>query len=200
MKQICILEDLIGYNVIIMVIWNNYKEKNLNLPLLHAGLSYFALFLSIGLSYLQFFVQVRFFVFPLLFIKIFLKKDIRYIYFMVIIRSTQAYRTILTSCNISTQAYGADLVSVSTKEEHGWLTRHLHDTDPLHRKWYTSAMQSTPGYWLNEADGVSLQDMMEAILPDQHNVPSLNYLAYTSVPNQGLQNYLAFTSVPNYGL
>uniref|UniRef100_A0A2P2HWX5 Contactin-like n=1 Tax=Hirondellea gigas TaxID=1518452 RepID=A0A2P2HWX5_9CRUS len=76
------------------------------------------------------------------------------------------------------QAYGAELVSVTTKEEHGWLTRYLHKTDPLHRKWYTSAMQTTPQYWSNEADGSSLQDMMEAILPDQHGNPSFNFLAY----------------------
>lgn len=85
----------------------------------------------------------------------------------------------MTSCTFVAQAYGAELVSVSSKEEHGWLTMHLHESDPLHREWYTSAMQSTPGYWSNEADGTSLQDMMEAILPGQLFTPANNYLAYT---------------------
>ncbi|KAF2368731.1 Fibronectin type III [Trinorchestia longiramus] len=76
------------------------------------------------------------------------------------------------------KAYGADLVSVSSKEEHGWLTRHLHKTDPLHRRWYTSARQSSPGAFVNEGDSSSFNDMMEAILPDQPSTPSLNYLAY----------------------
>lgn len=70
-------------------------------------------------------------------------------------------------------------MSVSSKEEHGWLTRYLHESDPLHRKWYTGAGQTTPGNWQNDADGTSFVDMMEAILPDQFSTPANNYLAYT---------------------
>ncbi|XP_042239978.1 contactin-like isoform X2 [Homarus americanus] len=79
------------------------------------------------------------------------------------------------------QAYGegSDLVSVSDKEEHGFLTRHLHENDPLQRTWYTSGYQKTPSFWENEGDGTSYQDMMEAILPNQGNSPTKNYLAYS---------------------
>ncbi|KAA0195696.1 hypothetical protein HAZT_HAZT002034 [Hyalella azteca] len=76
-------------------------------------------------------------------------------------------------------AYGADLVSVSSKEEHGWLTRHLHETDPMQRRWYTSAKQNTPNSFVNEGDASPFTDMMEALLPDQLASPNLNYLAYT---------------------
>ncbi|XP_027207013.1 contactin [Penaeus vannamei] len=74
---------------------------------------------------------------------------------------------------------GSDLVSVSNKEEHGFLTRHLHENDPLHRQWYTSGYQKTPNFWENEGDGTSFQDMMEAILPNQGSGPDRNYLAYS---------------------
>lgn len=78
------------------------------------------------------------------------------------------------------QAYGegSDLVSVSNKEEHGFLTRYLHENDPLQLNWYTSGYQKTSGFWENEGDGSSFQDMMEAILPDQATSPRLNFLAY----------------------
>ncbi|XP_050730835.1 contactin-like isoform X1 [Eriocheir sinensis] len=79
------------------------------------------------------------------------------------------------------QAYGegSDLVSVSNKGEHGFLTRYLHENDPLQRKWYTSGFQKTPGFWENQGDGTSFQDMMEALLPDQASSPQTNFLAYS---------------------
>ncbi|XP_045114342.1 contactin-like [Portunus trituberculatus] len=79
------------------------------------------------------------------------------------------------------QAYGegSDLVSVSNKEEHGFLTRYLHENDPLQRKWYTAGYQKTPGFWENEGDGSSYQDMTEAFLPEQAISPQNNYLAYS---------------------
>ncbi|KAG0716945.1 Contactin [Chionoecetes opilio] len=83
------------------------------------------------------------------------------------------------------QAYGegSDLVSVSDNDEHGFLTRYLHENDPLLRKWYTSAYQKTSGFWENEGDGSSFQDMMEALLPEQAVTQQKNYLAYRWVPN-----------------
>ncbi|KAK4306056.1 hypothetical protein Pmani_022099 [Petrolisthes manimaculis] len=79
------------------------------------------------------------------------------------------------------QAYGegSDLVSISNKEEHGFLTRHLHENDPLQRQWYTSAFQKTPNFWENQGDGISLGDMMEALLPNQGSSSRLNFLAYS---------------------
>lgn len=79
------------------------------------------------------------------------------------------------------QAYGesSDLVSVSNKEEHGFLTRHLHENDPLQRQWYTSGFQKTPNFWENEGDGTSFQDMMEALLPNQGSSPRKNFLVYS---------------------
>lgn len=86
------------------------------------------------------------------------------------------------------QAYGkgSDLVSVSNKDEHGFLTRYLHENDPLPRKWYTAGYQKTPGFWENEGDKSSYQDMLEAILPDQPTTPQNNYLAYRLVLLSGL--------------
>ncbi|XP_045597115.1 contactin [Procambarus clarkii] len=74
---------------------------------------------------------------------------------------------------------GSDLVSVSNKEEHGFLTRHLHENDPLQREWYTSGFQKTPNFWENAGDGTSFQDMMEAFLPNQGSGPTKNFLAYS---------------------
>ncbi|XP_076057553.1 contactin isoform X2 [Oratosquilla oratoria] len=81
------------------------------------------------------------------------------------------------------QAYGADLVSVGSKDEHIFLTKYLHENDPLLRMWYTSGVQRTTGYWENEADGTSFQDMMGALLPDQQPVPNKNILAYSYSQN-----------------
>ena len=84
----------------------------------------------------------------------------------------------------SLQAYGegSGLVSVSSKEEHGFLTRYLHENDPLLRKWYTAGFEKTPGFWENEGDGSSFQDMMEALLPDQTATQQNKYLAYRLAP------------------
>lgn len=81
---------------------------------------------------------------------------------------------------IQCQAYGegSDLVSVSNKEEHGFLIRHLRENDPLLRNWYTSGIQKTPNIWENEGDGTSYQDMMEAFLPNQGSSPKKQFLAY----------------------
>ncbi|KAK7072713.1 Contactin-3, partial [Halocaridina rubra] len=74
---------------------------------------------------------------------------------------------------------GSDLVSVSAKDEHAFLTRYLHDTDPLHRQWYTSGVQKTPNFWENEGDGTSYQDMSGAFLPNQAVSPRKNFLVYS---------------------
>ena len=60
-----------------------------------------------------------------------------------------------------------------------FLTRYLHEHDPLARKWYTSGRQKTPGFWDNQGDGSSFQDMMEAILPDQPSTPVRSFLSYS---------------------
>lgn len=69
-------------------------------------------------------------------------------------------------------------MSVSNNEEHGFLTRHLHENDPLQRQWYTSAYQKTPNFWENQGDGSSFGDMIEALLPNQGSSARLNFLAY----------------------
>lgn len=79
------------------------------------------------------------------------------------------------------QAYGngADLLSINTLEEHMWLIGRLAAIDPIHREWYTSARQASPGTWMN-ADGSQLSNMDQAFLQDQP-IPSSfnhNFLAY----------------------
>ncbi|XP_073990489.1 contactin isoform X2 [Rhodnius prolixus] len=55
------------------------------------------------------------------------------------------------------QAYEADLLSVSTIEEHAFILYQLSIQDPQHRRWYISAHQQSPNYWVNE-DGTSLSE------------------------------------------
>lgn len=74
---------------------------------------------------------------------------------------------------------GSDLVSITDKQEHGFITRYLHENDPLQREWYTSGVQKTPNFWENEGDGTSFQDMMEALLPNQGSSLRKNYLVYS---------------------
>uniref|UniRef100_A0A0A9W5Z2 Contactin n=1 Tax=Lygus hesperus TaxID=30085 RepID=A0A0A9W5Z2_LYGHE len=67
---------------------------------------------------------------------------------------------------LNCQAYGADLVSISSLDEHGFLVYQLLWQDPQHRKWYIGAHQQSPGYWVNDGDGSSLNDLDAAFLPD----------------------------------
>ncbi|XP_044742029.1 contactin, partial [Chrysoperla carnea] len=67
------------------------------------------------------------------------------------------------------QAYEADLVSINSLEEHGFIVRQLNKIDPQHRKWYIGVHQSTPGYWMNEADNSQLISMENAFLPINYN-------------------------------
>ncbi|CAL4146769.1 unnamed protein product, partial [Meganyctiphanes norvegica] len=77
------------------------------------------------------------------------------------------------------RALSADLVSVTDKTEHLFLTIQLQSNDPHHRTWYTSGTQRTTDVWENDGDGTSFQDMRDAILPDQESTPYKNFLAYT---------------------
>nr|CAD7573639.1 unnamed protein product [Timema californicum] len=51
--------------------------------------------------------------------------------------------------------------------------------DPQHRRWYTSAHQQSPDYWINEGDGTSLVNMENAFLPEQDPTFNKDYLAYS---------------------
>uniref|UniRef100_A0A224X5J2 Putative receptor mediating netrin-dependent axon guidance n=1 Tax=Panstrongylus lignarius TaxID=156445 RepID=A0A224X5J2_9HEMI len=77
------------------------------------------------------------------------------------------------------QAYEADLLSVSTMEEHAFILYQLSIQDPQHRRWYTSAHQQSPNYWVNE-DGSSLSEF------DQ------SYFSQSSDSNQQNGDYLIY--------
>nr|CAD7263049.1 unnamed protein product [Timema shepardi] len=77
------------------------------------------------------------------------------------------------------QAYESDLVSVDSPDEYGFMINQLQWQDPQHRRWYTSAHQQSPDYWINEGDGTSLVNMENAFLPEQDPTFNKDYLAYS---------------------
>ncbi|XP_049844901.1 contactin [Schistocerca gregaria] len=77
------------------------------------------------------------------------------------------------------QAYDADLVSVSNLEEHGFLVHQLVMQDPQHRRWYTSARQQSPDYWVNDGDNSQVINMDAAFLPEQESTFNKDYLVYS---------------------
>ncbi|XP_063219696.1 contactin isoform X2 [Bacillus rossius redtenbacheri] len=84
------------------------------------------------------------------------------------------------------QAYSSDLVSINSLEEHGFLIYQLLWQDPQHRRWYTSAFQQSPDYWINEGDGTQLVNMDSAFLPEQQqpqpmsqSVANKDFLVYS---------------------
>ncbi|KAL1110582.1 hypothetical protein AAG570_008110 [Ranatra chinensis] len=79
------------------------------------------------------------------------------------------------------QAYEADLVSVSSLEEHGFLLLQLVWQDPQHRRWYVGARQQSPGYWVNDGDGTSLNDLESAFLPVSDSGVPKDYLVYSLI-------------------
>lgn len=76
------------------------------------------------------------------------------------------------------KAYEADLVSISSLEEHSFLIYQLLIQDPQHRKWYIGAKQQSPGYWINDLDGTSLSEMDAAFLPESESHITKDYLIY----------------------
>ena len=77
------------------------------------------------------------------------------------------------------KAYEAELVSVSSPEEHGFLVYQLSLQDPQHRRWYISARQQSPEYWINDGDGSSLNDLEAAFLNEKGNdLPQNIFLVY----------------------
>nr|CAD7405380.1 unnamed protein product [Timema poppensis] len=77
------------------------------------------------------------------------------------------------------EAYESDLVSVDSPDEYGFMINQLQWQDPQHRRWYTSAHQQSPDYWINEGDGTSLVNMENAFLPEQDPTFNKDYLAYS---------------------
>jgi len=78
------------------------------------------------------------------------------------------------------QAYGAELASVNSIDEHGFLINQLLQLDPQHKQWYVSGKQTSPGVWLNDAENnVPLIDIENALLPEQHTTLNRDYIAYT---------------------
>ena len=58
----------------------------------------------------------------------------------------------------------ADLVSVSSLEEHLFLTEELNRVDPQHRRWYLSTRQDGKNQWINEGDGSQMLNLQEYFL------------------------------------
>jgi hypothetical protein len=65
-------------------------------------------------------------------------------------------------------------------DEHGFLIYQLLWQDPQHRSWYVGARQQSPGYWVNDGDGSSMNDMEAAFFPENENEGrgSKDYLVY----------------------
>ncbi|XP_022171906.1 contactin [Myzus persicae] len=77
-------------------------------------------------------------------------------------------------------AFGADLASVNTLDEHGFLINQLLQQDPQHRQWYVGGKQTSPGVWINDVENnVPLIDVESALLPEQHTTLNRDYIAYT---------------------
>lgn len=78
------------------------------------------------------------------------------------------------------QAFGAELASVNSLDEHGFLINQLLQNDPQHRQWYITGKQSSPGVWINDAENnMPLIDIENALLPEQQSTLNKDYVAYT---------------------
>ena len=56
----------------------------------------------------------------------------------------------------------ADLASVSTLEEHRFISAHLNLIDPQHRRWYISTRQEDQNRWVNLGDQVNNRNKTQA--------------------------------------
>ncbi|KAL7642096.1 UNVERIFIED_CONTAM: hypothetical protein RMT77_007970 [Armadillidium vulgare] len=75
--------------------------------------------------------------------------------------------------------YQAELTTINTNDEHGFITRYLHEHDPLYRIWYVGIVQKSLGYWENE-DGTPLLDVIQQqLIPDQVLTLAKKYMGYT---------------------
>ncbi|XP_014371017.2 contactin [Papilio machaon] len=89
------------------------------------------------------------------------------------------------------QAYSADLASVNTPEEHGFIITNLMKLDPQKGSWYIGAHQQSPGYWANEGDGSQLTGLENAFFDDHkltltsYNLYPLDYLVYRFMHEEG---------------
>lgn len=82
-------------------------------------------------------------------------------------------------------------------EEHGFLVYQLLRQDPQHRRWYISAHQQSPDYWVNDGDGTAMgSEMNAAFLPEQETSLIKDYLVYRLVMH-GLVKYLIECSINN---
>ncbi|XP_037068317.1 contactin-like isoform X2 [Pollicipes pollicipes] len=77
------------------------------------------------------------------------------------------------------QVFAADLMSLSTMEEHAFVVNWLRTHDPQHRVWYMGARQQTSNLWTNEPDNTPLQGLDAAFLPDQEGITDRNFAAYS---------------------
>ncbi|XP_026492779.2 contactin [Vanessa tameamea] len=80
------------------------------------------------------------------------------------------------------QAFEADLASISSPEEHGFIITTLMRIDPQKGSWYVGSHQQTPGYWANEGDGSQLTGLENAFIDDR----TLTYTSYNLLPRDYL--------------
>ncbi|CAH4035672.1 unnamed protein product [Pieris brassicae] len=80
------------------------------------------------------------------------------------------------------QAFEADLVSVNSPEEHGFIITTLMRIDPQRGSWYVGAHQQSPGYWANDGDGSQLSGLDNAFFEDR----KLTYMSYNLLPRDYL--------------
>lgn len=80
------------------------------------------------------------------------------------------------------QTYEADLASVNSPEEHGFIITSLMKLDPQKGSWYLGAHQQSPGHWVNDADGSQLAGLENAFFAEQQNT----YTSYNLLPSDYL--------------
>lgn len=80
------------------------------------------------------------------------------------------------------QAYEADLISVNSPEEHGFVITTLMRIDLQKGSWYVGAHQQSAGYWTNDGDGSQLSGLENAFFDDRQ----LSYNSYNLLPKDYL--------------
>ena len=53
----------------------------------------------------------------------------------------------------------SDLASISSLEEHRFITAHLNRIDPQHRRWYLSTRQEDQNKWVNQGDRTQMLNL-----------------------------------------
>ena len=56
------------------------------------------------------------------------------------------------------------MASIDTIEEHRFISEHLNNIDPQHRRWYISTQQQDQNTWINLGDGTQMLNLQSYFL------------------------------------